>query len=235
MSTTIQQPARPDEPPAQSPGSKRVLPIVFGTLALLVALALLAGGGLGLWALGERDSDGYFTTNSPHRLGTPTFALATSSLDISDAPGFVADGIGTVRIRASSTQPIFLGIAKTTDVNAYLARVSHTEITDFDADPFKVTSHTVPGAGRPAPPASQPFWAARASGSGTQTVSWKVESGKWSAVAMNADGTRNVALIFQVGAKVPALKWVVIGLLAFGVLFLALGVWLMYLGLRTRT
>jgi hypothetical protein len=233
MSTVSDQPATSGEPPAQAPAKRRLAPIIFGTLSLLVALVLLAIGGLGLWALGERDDEGYFTTHT-HGLATPTFALATSSLDISDAPGFVADGIGTVRIRASSTQPIFLGIGKTSDVDRYLSRVPHTEITDFDADPFKVTSHVVPGAGRPAPPASRSFWAAQASGSGTQTLNWKIESGTWSAVAMNADGTRNVALIFQAGAKVPDLKWVVVGVLAAGVLLLALGVWLMYLGLRTR-
>lgn len=233
MSTVAQQPPRPDEPPAQSSGGKRVLPIVFGTLALLVALALLVGGGAALWGLGQRDNEGYFTTHT-HGLATPTFALATSSLDIGNAPGWFADGVGTVRIRASSAQPIFLGIGKSSDVAAYLARVPHSQITDFDADPFRVTSHVTPGAGRPASPASQSFWAARASGSGTQTLNWKIESGKWSAVALNADSTRNVALVFQVGAKVPALKWVAIGLLAGGVLFLLLGGWLMYLGLRTR-
>lgn len=234
MSTATEQSVRSGEPPAQPPRKTRVLPIIFGSLALLVAVVLLAGGGLGLWALGERDDEGYFTTHT-HGLATPTFALATSSLDISDAPGFVADGIGTVRIRASSTQPIFLGIGRTSDVESYLARVPHTEITDFDADPFKVTSHLVPGAGRPAPPASQAFWTARVSGSGTQTVSWKIESGKWSAVAMNADGTRNVALVFEAGAKVPALKWAVIGALIAGGLFLALGVWLIYLGSSRRS
>src|SRR3954452_18884251 len=233
MSTATQQPAHPGEPPAQPPEGKRVLPIVFGSLALLLALALLAGGAGALWALGQRDNEGYFTTNT-HRLATPTFALATSSLDIEDAPGVFTDSVGNVRIRASSAQPIFLGIGKASDVAAYLGRVRHTQITDFDADPFRVTSHTVPGAGRPASPASQPFWAARASGSGTQTVNWKIKSGKWSAVAMNADGTHNVALVFQVGAKVPALRWVMIGLFAGGALFLALGGWLMYRGLRTR-
>ncbi|HEY7630422.1 MAG TPA: hypothetical protein VH817_06975 [Thermoleophilaceae bacterium] len=236
MSTVPQEQPGPtgQQPPAKPEGGTRVVPIIFGGLALFVALVLLAGGGLGLWALGERDDEGYFTTHT-HQFATPTFAAATSSLDISDAPGWVADGIGTVRIRASSTQPIFVGIGRSSDVDKYLARVPHSEITDFDADPFKVKSHLVPGAGRPAPPASQRFWVAQTSGSGTQTVNWKIESGTWSAVAMNADATRNVAFIFQAGAKVPSLKWVVIGVLVAGVLLLGLGIFLMYRGLRTRS
>ena len=216
---------------ARPPGSKRPLPIVFGSLALLLALALLAGAGWGFWALGQRDDDGYLTTHN-HGIATPTHALATSSLDISDVPGWLADGFGKLRIRARSAQPIFIGIGRSSDVAGYLARVQHTEITDFDTDPFRITSHRIPGAARPAPPASQHFWRAQASGSGTQTLTWDIKSGTWSAVAMNANGTRNVALAFNVGAKVPALMWVTIGVLVGGLVLLALGGWLIYIGVR---
>jgi hypothetical protein len=233
MSTTTQQSSTPSEPPAQPEAKRRVLPVIFGSLAVLVALVLLAIGGLGVWALTQRDGEGYFTTHT-HSLSTNTFALTTSSLDLDGAPGWFADGVGTVRIRASSAQPIFLGIARSSDVTRYLGRVPHALITDFDADPFKVTSHIVPGTARPARPARQSLWHAQASGSGTQTVSWKIESGKWSAVAMNADGTRHVAMAFEVGAKAPALQWVAIGFLIAGALLGALGGWLIYRGLRTR-
>src|ERR1051325_3502259 len=144
MNTTTEQPPRPSDQPPPPAAKRRVLPIVFGSLAVLVALVLLACGGLGLWALGQRDSDGYFTTHT-HSAATRTFALSTSSLDLDGAPGWFADGVGTVRITGSSAQPIFLGIAKASDVSAYLARVPHTQITDFDADPFRLKSHTVPG------------------------------------------------------------------------------------------
>lgn len=233
MSTTTEQPPRPSDSPAQPRAKRRVLPIVFGSLAALVAVVLLALGGMGVWALTQRDDDGYFTSHT-HSLSTGTFALSTSTIDLGGAPGWFADGAGTVRISASSAEPIFLGIGRAGDVAGYLARVPHTQITDFDADPFKVSSHIVPGSARPVPPASQSLWHAQASGSGMQTVSWKVESGKWSAVAMNADGTRHVAVAFQVGARVPALQWVAIGLLIAGALLGALAGWLLYLGLRGR-
>jgi hypothetical protein len=204
---------------------------VFGSLAVLLALVLLAAGGAGIYALTQRGDDDYFTSKV-HRLATPTYALASSSIDISDVPGWIADGFANVRIEAISPKPVFLGIGSTEDVSAYLQRVPHTQITDFDTDPFRVTSHPVPGAGRPAPPASQRFWAAQASGSGSRTVTWSVESGKWSAVAMNADGSRNVLIAFRVGAKIPSLEWWTIGLLAGGLVFLALGGWLVYRGVR---
>lgn len=231
MSMATEQPPRDGEPPAQPASRLRVAPLIFAGLSILIALVLLAAGGAGIYALTQRDNDGYFTAKT-HALATRTHGFATSSLDISDAPGWVVNGLGTVRIRAASTKPIFLGIGSASDVNRYLARVQHTEVTDFDTDPFRVTSHTVAGASRPAAPASQHFWVAQASGPGTRTVSWDVKSGKWSAVAMNADGTRNVALAFKAGASVPALKWVTIGVLAGGIVFLLLGGWLVYLGVR---
>jgi thioredoxin-like negative regulator of GroEL len=44
---------------------------------------------------------------------------------------------------------------------------------------------------------------------------WKLRSGKWSIVVMNADGSRDVAATIGVGVKVPAALWVGIGLTLF--------------------
>jgi hypothetical protein len=231
MSTTTEQ---PQPQPAPAPRRQRPVPIVFGSLAVLLALVLLAAGGAGAYALTQRGDDGYFTTKV-HRLATPTFAIASTSVDISDVPGWLANGFATVRIQAIAPKPVFVGIGNTDAVNAYLQGVPHTQITKFDTDPFRITSHTVPGAARPAPPASQRFWRAQASGSGTRTLTWSVESGKWSAVAMNADGSRNVLVAYRVGAKFSSLVWWTIGLLAGGLVLLALGGWLIYRGVRGTT
>jgi hypothetical protein len=37
---------------------------------------------------------------------------------------------------------------------------------------------------------------------------WKLRSGTWSVVVMNADGSRDVAATIGVGVKVPGLLWV---------------------------
>jgi hypothetical protein len=86
----------------------------------------------------------------------------------------------------------------------------------------------------PAAPASQDFWGAQASGSGTQTISWPVEEGEWSVVAMNADGSRNVSVDARLGARVPSLHWFAIAFLAGGGLVLLIGGGLIYLGTRQR-
>jgi hypothetical protein len=226
-------PSQVADSPRHGAGVERVLLFVFGGLALLVALGLLAGGGVALWALGQRDGSGYFTTAS-HRLSTPSYAIASKGLDIGpDTPGRIADFAG-VRIQASAGRRIFLGIGPTSEVARYLAQVQHSEITDFDADPVRFTSRAVAGSVRPAPPARQSFWRVRTSGFGLQTISWPLEKGNWSAVAMNADGSRNVSLALRVGARIPVLRRIAIGSLIGGGVLLIVGASLVYLGGRRR-
>jgi hypothetical protein len=59
-----------------------------------------------------------------------------------------------------------------------------------------------------------------------------VESGNWSAVVMNADGSPGVAAQTTVGAEVPSLKWIAIGTLIAGVLFAVGGGLLLWVGAR---
>lgn len=223
-------PTRPSRPF----GAKRVLLLVFGSIGVLVGLALLAGGGAAVWGLSQRDGSGYFSTGT-HQVATPTYALVSDTLDMGPDPqGWLGESFATVRIQASSRQPVFIGIARPRDVERYLARVQHTVITDLDTDPFRLTSHPVGGSASPAPPAAQGFWRVQASGPGSQTIKWPLEKGNWSAVGMNADGSQGVSVALRLGARVPALKWVAIGLLAGGGLILLLGGVLIYLGARTR-
>jgi hypothetical protein len=230
---TATAPARTEQP-SEPFGVKRVLLLVFGSIVVLIALAFLAGGAVGLWALGERDSSGYFTT-ATHELSSSSYAIASESLDVDgDVPGWFGDRFATARIEATSTQPVFIGIARTSDVERYLAGAQYDEITDIDADPFSVTYRRVEGSAQPAPPTEQDFWSVEASGSGTQTITWPLEEGEWSAVAMNADGSREVTVDAQFGGRVSSLVWVAIAFLIVGVLVLIGGATLIYFGARRR-
>ena len=230
MKTQVMQ----DEQAAPAPQrTGSTVAIVFGAIAVAIALALLVGGGFGLWALGQRDDDGFYTAG-PERLATPTSALATDDLNVdADAPSWVFDdAFATVRLGATSAKPVFVGIGPTAAVKRYLAGARHAQITDVDVDPFRVTSRVAGGAGTLAPPGAQSFWRARASGPGTRTLTWDVESGNWSAVVMNADGSPGVAARTTVGAEVPSLKWIAIGTLIAGVLFAVGGGLLLWVGAR---
>jgi hypothetical protein len=118
-------------------------------------------------------------------------------------------------------------------VAKYLGSVAHANVQDIDFDPFRVTYRPVTGGPPQAPPTQQHFWAASASGVGTQTVTWKVRDGDWSVVLMNADGSRGVVADVDLGARLSFLLWVAIGSLIGGVLVVAGSTALVVLAART--
>ncbi len=219
----------------------RVLLLAFGGLLMLVSLGLLAGGGVLGWAYGtQRDADGYLTT-STERLRSPTFAITSQKIDLGSAPDDWAFGdgrLGTVRLRVTGSEgaPVFVGIARETDVERYLQGVAHDEIVhaDFsgpDLGDVDVRFRRQTGGGQtPAPPADQRFWVASATGSGTQTLSWDVRTGEWAAVVMNANAGRGVDVAVAVGAKADWLLPVLIGLLVGGGLLLAISLVMVVVG-----
>ena len=219
---------------------KRIALIVSGALASLFAAGLLALGGLALWGDSQKDSDGYLSTDT-HRFEAGTRALATENLDLDmDDAGFITDSndLGKVRVQVESRgeKPVFVGIARTSDVDDYLAGVSHTTLTDvhssaFDGD-FDADYDDHAGAQRPVSPTHTRIWSASEHGSGKQTLNWEIEDGNWSVVVMNADGSTGVDADISAGAKVPFLDelgWTAVGS---GSFVLVLGVALLVMGIR---
>jgi hypothetical protein len=230
MSTTT-SPSIPVQNARRPFGAKRVVLIVSGSLALLIAAALLAVGGVAAVAAGERDEAGYLSSDT-YAFSSTGHALSSENLDLKDVPGWFGDNFATMRVEATSAGPVFIGIGRTIDVERYLAGVPYDRVTDFDTDPFNADYQRVDGTREPVRPASQSFWRVQASGSGTQTISWALEDGDWSAVAMNADGSRTVSVDARFGAKVDALGWITAVALAAGGLVLLIGGGLIYLGAR---
>jgi hypothetical protein len=236
---TAAHPVDTAEPSRWPPG--RIAQVAFGSLVAVVGMVLLlAGAAVALAHLTLRDSDGFYSS-STERLTTPTRALTSERLRIGhvDGPGsaWAADAAPVrVRVRAASAdgRPIFVGIGPERAVDAYLRGVAHDEVTDVRSDPFSTEFVRRNGAVRPAPPARQGFWAAAATGPGTQTAEWKVGDGRWTAVVMNADGRPGLATDMSVGAKLGWLIWVGVGLAALGVLALAGAAGLLIAGLRRR-
>jgi hypothetical protein len=197
---------------------KRTGLLVGAWVAAVLGAIVLAAGGTAIWAdTSERDSKGYFSANA-HQYQTDTRAIATESITVgSYVPTWLA---GKVRLDVSGEKPLFVGVAPKATVDAYLARIEHTEATDLDLDPFKVTYVDHAGTIDPGRPARELFWAASVSGTSTP-LAWKLRSGTWSIVVMNADGSPGVAATIGVGVKVPALLWTGIGLTLFGGALLA--------------
>jgi hypothetical protein len=200
----------------------------LGVLALAVAVVGLVGGAALIAVQStHRESDGYYESGTT-ALATPTRGFTSEGLDIgSDGPTwlFRRARLGTIRVTATGTAatPIFVGIARKTAVDRYLARVAHDEVTDFEVDPLSISSTRHPGSRAPGPPTAQPIWASSESGSGPQTLTWPVERGDWSVVVMNADGSPGVSSDVSVGARLGFLLWLGIGVVAGGALFAVAG------------
>ena len=190
--------------------------IVAGAVLGIVATLAIGLGAVAFWGDSKTDSAGYIHTKSDP-FQTRSHALATDDLDINGV-GWLVDNdvVGKVRLRVDSrsSKPVFVGIARSTDVAAYLSGSAYAEVTDIDSSPFKATYRDHAGTQKPSAPADQNIWVASTHGTGTQTLNWDAKDGTWSVVVMNADGSRGVAASVSAGAKIDWLDtvgWVLVG------------------------
>jgi hypothetical protein len=213
----------------------RIAALVIGALLALVALVLLSAGGTGVWAdLTQRDG-GYVTTGA-HEFSTPGSALATEPTHLG-SPGvgwlYSPGLLGKVRIRVTPVNPgppLFVGIGRSSDVDRYLAGVHHTVISDFFGDKVQYI-----GGGRPrSVPRTQHFWVASSTGLGARTLKWDPHGGSWTVVVMNANARPGIGVRADLGARMPAVLWIAIGLLVAGAVFLAGGGLLIAGAIRAR-
>ena len=220
-------------------GTGRILLLVLGSIATLIAIALLVGGGVLLWANSTRDADGFFTTSS-ERFSTTTYALASENLDLaSDAPGwlFGPGRFGDIRLTGEADGPageLFIGIAAEQDAARYLAGVDHDVATDVNFDSLTPTYVRAAGKRAPALPATQTFWEAYALGPATQELTWELEPGNWTVVVMNADARPGLDVEMSFGANIGFVLAVGLALVSTGGLLLAGGILMIFLGGRRR-
>jgi len=209
----------------------RIVAAVAGAVLILCSVGLLGGSGVALWAQANRH--GGYADLGTASYSAPGYALASDTIGLHLASGVASDLIGTVRIRvtqASGTIPAFIGIAPADAAARYLAGVDYATVRGAAGHHGTYTEH---GGSAPAVrPGQAGIWTARASGPGTQTLTWEVRGGDWMVVAMNADGSRPVSLGVNVAATLPALPWLAAGLLAAGILFLTGGVLLIVVPVR---
>jgi len=214
----------------------RIALVVTGAVAALVSTALIVGGIAALWGDSQKDSDGYLTTKS-QRFEADGRALATENLDVDlgDADWLAqTDDLGRLQITAESREEkaLFVGLARTSDVEDYLAGVPHSTVTDVDVSPFEADYERHGGNRHPVSPEHADIWAASSHGRGEQAIDWEIEDGDWSIVVMNADGSLGVDADVSAGANIPFLDelgWSAVGSGAFA---LVLSVGLIALGIR---
>jgi hypothetical protein len=200
-----------------------------------MSLGFFGAGGSALWAdLTQRDASGFVTTGA-HDFSTTGAALVTAPADL-DSPGvgwlYSSVVLGKIRIRVAPSDPnadLFVGIARSSDVDRYLARVSHTLISDF----WTERTQSVAGDASATAPTAQDFWVASATGKGPQSVTWDSENGSWTVVVMNGDGQPGLDVSADLGATHPGLRRIGIVSLVLAAVFLIGGIVLLT-GARRR-
>jgi Domain of unknown function (DUF4389) len=210
----------------------RVIAVVAGSLVSLLAAALIAASATALiFDQTQRDAAGYLMTDS-ESYSTSGYALVSDTYTGGTAADLSLgrDILGTVRILAGSDRRTFVGIARASAANAYLAGVARSEATHFGQPSSEFTMHA--GGAPGTRPAVQRFWVASTAGSGSQTLTWKPTGGSWRIVVMNANASRGVQTQLSVGAQFPHLLTISLVALGIGLVVLLVGGSGLYFALR---
>jgi hypothetical protein len=235
---------RMDEQSAQEPDNApppsgsgwtggRVVSVVAGSVLLMGAIGLLAGGTGALWADQAHRQGGYVTSDSKvytsggRALVSETFQIPGSGID-----RLGRELVGKVRLRvtaADPSKPVFVGIARARDVAAYLSGARYTTVRDIGGTNAEITT---PGSAVPARPGSLAIWSARSAGAGTQIVITRITAGNWAVVVMNRDASAGLTVRADVGATAPSLPWIGVSLLITGALLGIAGILLIVVPIR---
>jgi hypothetical protein len=215
-----------------APAHPRRFTKLAAVATLVTALVLALAGTVALAANALRDGSGYF--NWPTETFTSGgYAIAMKTVDISKTPQWALNaGVDRVRVQASSDHPIFIGIARTADLDRYLRGTEHDDVSGLTYHPFQVDYDHTSGHAPNRLPGNETFWVKSTSGAGNVALDWKPRPGSWRAVVMNADDSRGITADLKFGVRTPLLWWLGAGLLAAAALAAAIAAAL-YARMRT--
>ncbi|MBO0847028.1 MAG: hypothetical protein J2P22_16615 [Nocardioides sp.] len=174
---------------------------------------------LGVVGATGRDSGG-FVTSPTSSLRSVGYAITTQEMTVrADQPSLPHRLLGDVEVKVTPTggKAVFVGLARTALVNRYLGDARVSVLQRFNRGHAEYTlqgtrSLTVR-------PGGLPIWTEHAvARARTRSLVWGVRKGRWSVVLMNADASPGIRADAAVGAELPALPWVVAGLIVLGVL-----------------
>jgi hypothetical protein len=186
-------------------------------LGLLGALICTAGGVAAFWLVGP---DNTVYSGEQH--------LTSKGLAIASAPSLL-DRHGPVlhvKARSSDGKPVFVGVARDFDAASYLKGFAYTELVKVEY-PIALDTQDVKGAAGPlAAPGALDWWVAKATGAGTQELTWTIADGPYSVVMMSADGKTAPDVQADLGIEIPNAFLVCLLVFVIGLVLLALGIFL---------
>ena len=242
-------------------GVRRLFLLVFRGSILTVAAALLLGGTLIVWfGSAHRNDEGFFSTDEvsiyskyvavtsrPARvkielLGRGAKKLSRWLVDPTEFIGrFLRGDNQVVATNNDSSKGVFIGLASTPDVKAFLEDTKYHEMKEVDLNPFDSHPFRVKLASRgkgkelPGEPGSEAFWIQSVQGAGTQALAWERNANDSLIVLMNDDGSAGVDMTVTLGAGVPVVFRLGAGLLVGGGVALAAGGMMIFSGARAGT
>lgn len=218
----------------------RIAAVVVASVAAVAAAALVvAGASLAVAGSTMRDGSGFLTTGQ-QRLSTASYALTsrvtglphrtTWTMPMMSRRWSPSGMMGRVHIEVQPTgKAAFVGIARPSDVHAYLHGVRHATLLRLGHEPaYRTSGSRAPAAA----PGSQDFWVSRASGAGRLSVDWPRRVGPWTVVVMNTNASPGVSIRASAAATVPALTWVSAASMTVGGVGLAVTILLIVLVVR---
>lgn len=216
----------------------RIVLIIVGALFVLGALSATAAGGAVVWASQyHKDSEGFHVTD-PMRIESASYAAVSDTIEINRGASKALDWLGMDRIKVrvendDPHRPVFLGIAKSRDVDAFLSDVRHDEIDDVDVFDSSFEYDRKPGSAQPEAPGSQGFWLEQAEGTGAREIVFDLKEGKFAIVAMNADASEGIEMETVFGIKSSGVIVLLgVGLFVLAAILLAGGVVMLVFGAR---
>ncbi len=204
-----------------APAHARGLTKIAAVATLVTAVVLALAGTVALAANALRDGSGYF--NWPTETFTSGgYAIEMKTVDISKAPQWALNaGVERVRVQAHSDRPIFVGVARTADLDRYLRGTGHDDVSGLSYHPFQVDYDHTSGHAPNRLPANETFWVKSTSGTGNVALDWKPRPGSWRAVVMNADDSPGITADLKFGVRTSLLWWLGAGLVGAAVLVAA--------------
>lgn len=208
----------------------KIAAVGFGLVALTIGFgSTLAGGTL----LAVTDGPNGTISAPSFVVNSENAVLLGDNIDVWVDPDlrspdfFINDFKVSVTADSQNGKDVFVGVAAAQDVQEYLG--------DVDADRIRVRNddlQIVAGTGRTAltRPADQSFWTAT---NAEGTFDWTPTSGEWAMVVVNADGSPGIDAVLDVEAHIPFLRPIAAVMFGVGVMGLAVGAFLLYLGVRS--
>jgi len=208
----------------------KLIAAILGGMMILAGFGMAVGGAV---AVALPDDEGWI--ESPRfRVSSDAVALVGDDIDVDLEPEFVGGRTlvsweaipARLEFDSRNDKDIFIGVARQSDVDSYLAGVAIDRVDLFHEEHG---GGLVLGTTEVVAPTDQDFWVASST---TGMLDWDVADGEWTIAVLNTDGSSGVDVAVTAAAKVPFLRGIGVGLIIFGVVGLALGATLVYFGVR---